>query len=46
MLNINVSKQLNQCIQPDETTCRKANLILDLINIKKKILFIILIYLI
>ena len=22
--NINVSKQLNQCIQPDETNCRKA----------------------
>ena len=35
MLDINVSKQLNQYMQPDETTCRKANFILDLINIKE-----------
>ena len=35
ILNINVSKQLNQCIQPDETNCRKANFILDLISIKE-----------
>ena len=32
--NINVSEQLNQCIQPYETNCRKANFILDLISIK------------
>ena len=28
MIYINVRKQLNQCIQPNETTCRKANVIL------------------
>ena len=28
MIYINVRKRLNQCIQPDETTCRKANVIL------------------
>ena len=37
MLNIDVSKQLNQCIQPqpDEITYRKAKFILDLIKIKE-----------
>ena len=35
ILNINVSKQLNRCIQPDKTNCRKANFILDLISIKE-----------
>ena len=35
ILNINVSKQLNQRIQPDETKCRKANFLLDLISIKE-----------
>ena len=35
ILNINVSKQVNQGIQPNETNCTKANFMLDLIGIKE-----------